>query len=116
MCTRRPTGTRYTFSRYHSAMTVKTANSFWFLVLLSIATPALAEPVSHPPGAYVSVNGAKLWYESEGQGEALVLVAGGPGESHDTFHPYFSSLASHYRIIYFDAFGRGKSDRAAKAS
>lgn len=38
--------------------------------------------ISHPHGAYVTVNGAKLWYESEGSGEPLILIAGGPGFSH----------------------------------
>jgi len=66
----------------------------------------------HPEGDYVNVNGARLWYESEGSGEPLILVSGGPGISHDYFHPYFSSLRDSYRIIYFDALGRGKSDRA----
>ena len=66
----------------------------------------------HPKGDYVSVNGARLWYESEGSGPALVLISGGPGISHDYFHPYFSSLANSYRVVYFDALGRGKSDRA----
>ena len=58
------------------------------------------------------VNGAKLWYKSEGKGEPLLLIAGGPGSSHSFFHPYFSVLTDSYRVIYFDAFGRGKSDQA----
>jgi proline iminopeptidase len=66
----------------------------------------------HPKGDYVTVNGARLWYESEGSGEPLILISGGPGISHDYFHPYFSALRDSYRVIYFDAFGRGKSDRA----
>lgn len=58
------------------------------------------------------MNGEKLWYESEGKGPPLVLISGGPGAPHDIFHPWFSVLADRYRVIYFDAFGRGKSDRA----
>jgi proline iminopeptidase len=61
---------------------------------------------------YITVNGAQLWYESEGAGEPLFLISGGPGNSHDYFHPYFLALRDSYRIIYFDALGRGKSDRA----
>jgi proline iminopeptidase len=75
-----------------------------------------AAVVKHPPGAYVEVNGAKLWYESEGVGEPLVLIAGGPGAPHNIFHPFFSRLADRHRVIYFDAFGRGKSDRAKSAN
>jgi proline iminopeptidase len=66
----------------------------------------------HPSGDYVLVNRAKLWYESEGKGPPLVLISGGPGAPHNVFHPWFSALADHYRVICFDAFGRGKSDRA----
>ncbi len=62
------------------------------------------------------MNGAKLWYESEGQGEPLVLISGGPGDSHSIFHPFFSRLADTHRVIYFDAFGVGKSDRARSRS
>ena len=68
-------------------------------------------PMKHPAGAYAQVNGAKLWYESEGEGEPLLLVAGGPGDTHSEFHPFFSNLASQFRVIYFDALGVGKSDR-----
>ncbi len=69
----------------------------------------------HGSGAYVSINGKKLWYESEGDGPPLVLIAGGPGRSHDYLHPWFSSLARNRRVIYFDAFGRGRSERAKSA-
>jgi proline iminopeptidase len=84
----------------------------------SAGAPSTARSVSplHPKGDYVTVNGARLWYESEGSGEALVLISGGPGISHDYFDPYFSSLANSYRLIYFDALGRGKSDRAKNPS
>ena len=75
-------------------------------------TEISAAHASHPRGDYVTVNGAKLWFESEGSGEPLVLISGGPGFSHSYFHPYFSVLSSSYRVIYFDSFGRGRSDRA----
>ena len=82
----------------------------WTLALFSCADGQT--PVTHPAGAYAQVNGAKLWYETEGQGEPLVLVAGGPGDSHSEFHPFFSKLADRFQVIYFDALGVGKSDRA----
>lgn len=70
--------------------------------------------IKHAPGDFVVVNGAKLWYESEGKGEPFLLIAGGPGSSH-YFEPFFSVLAASNRLIYFDAFGRGKSERAKSA-
>ncbi len=86
------------------------------IVVLLLLTVSASADVKHPAGSYVTVNGAKLWYESEGTGEPLLLISGGPGMSHVYFHLYFSALADRYRIIYFDAFGRGKSDRAKDSS
>src|SRR5882724_352316 len=82
------------------------------LAILSRSHAQSLPAIGHPPGDYVTVNGAKLWYESEGQGEPLILISGGPGDSHGIFHPFFSRLANQHRVIYFDAFGVGKSDRA----
>jgi proline iminopeptidase len=67
----------------------------------------------HPPGDFATVNGVKLWYESEGSGPPLLLIAGGPGLPHGYLHPHFSQLAKSYRVIYFDAYGTGKSDQAS---
>jgi proline iminopeptidase len=59
----------------------------------------------------IEVNGKKLWVEEEGSGEPLILLPGGPAASHRIFRPYFSSLAARYRIIYYDYYGRGQSQR-----
>ncbi len=102
----------------------------WFVVLSCIAFFARpgfgresaemsapgAPAIVHPPGNFIAVNGARLWYEMEGKGPAIVLIAGGPGASHDYFHPFFSRLARTHRVIYLDSFGRGKSERAKAAS
>lgn len=91
------------------------ASALWTLALLPSAyaqTPVKQTSVKHPAGAYAQVNGAKLWYETEGRGEPLVLVAGGPGNSHSEFHPFFSKLADRVKVIYFDPLGVGKSDHA----
>jgi amidase len=70
----------------------------------------------HPPGEFVIVDGARLWVEQVGTGEPVLLIAGGPGCSHGYLHPSFDALAATHRVIYFDAFGRGKSDRAQEPS
>ena len=82
------------------------------LAFLIMNIQIFPQQVYHPKGAYVKVNGANLWYETEGSGQPVVLIPGGPGDSHTYFHPWFSELAKHYKVIYYDAFGRGKSDRA----
>ena len=93
-----------------------------FLSLLTFAAPNFGQnsnsPTSsgntslHPAGDYVTVNGTRLWYESEGAGQAVVLIPAGPGVPHGYFHPHLSPLAKSQRVIYYDAFGTGKSDRA----
>ncbi len=87
----------------------KTLSAFFLFIL---AASVWSQEIKHPNGDFVTVNGAKLWYESEGTGEAVLIIPGGPGNSHIYFHPYFTELAKLFRVIYFDAFGRGKSDRA----
>lgn len=94
-----------------------------FASLLALAIPGLAQnstsvprpgegAARHPPGGYVVVNGTRLWFESEGSGQALVLIPAGPGVPHGYFHPHLSPLAKTQRVVYYDAFGTGKSDRA----
>jgi proline iminopeptidase len=61
----------------------------------------------------VDVGTTRLWIEEEGRGEPLLLLAGGPANSHLTFHPYFSALADTHRVIYVDYRGRGRSDAVA---
>jgi len=68
-------------------------------------------PDSEKDGKYVTVNGAKLWVVTVGKGDPLILIAGGPGGAHPGLRR-FDSLANNYMLIYFDAFGRGKSDTA----
>src|SRR5947207_13400705 len=71
-----------------------------------------AAPVNHPPGRHHEVRGHRLWVETEGQGDPVVVLAGlGPAGSHVIFHPFFSSLASTHQVIYVDLHGRGRSDR-----
>ena len=64
----------------------------------------------HAAGEYLDIPGGRLWVESEGSGEPLLLLPGGPASSHLTFHPYFSALADQYRVLYLDYRGRGKSE------
>jgi proline iminopeptidase len=64
----------------------------------------------HVAGEYLDIPGGRLWVESEGSGEPLLLLPGGPASSHLTFHPHFSALADQYRVLYLDYRGRGKSE------
>jgi proline iminopeptidase len=77
----------------------------------SMTTSALS--FTHPHGKLVPVQDTHLWVETEGSGDPLILLVGGPANSHVSFHPYFSALADQFQVIYYDYRGRGKSDRSA---
>lgn len=64
--------------------------------------------IAHPPGRLVDIGDTRLWIETEGTGEPLLLLPGGPASSHLVFHPYFSELTDH-QVIYVDYRGRGRS-------
>jgi proline iminopeptidase len=81
------------------------------LILFQCATQAQKLPDSYTDGKYVTVNGAKLWVVLVGKGDPIIIIPGGPGGAHLGYRS-FDSLAKDNEIIYFDAFGRGKSDTA----
>ncbi len=82
------------------------------LILLFISLFALPVQAQNDSDTYATVNGGKIWYQVKGEGEPIVLIPGGPGNSHLYFTPWFDELSKNYKVIYFDAFGRGKSSRA----
>src|SRR5579864_2959707 len=82
---------------------------------LSLASAQSASPPRHPHGEFLNLLGKRIWYESVGQGEPLLLIPGAGG-AHDYFHPFFAPLERSFRVIYFDGFGRGNSERAKSPS
>jgi len=62
--------------------------------------------------SFAKVNGEKIWFQIKGAGEPVVLIPGGPGSTHEIFLPWFNVLSRDFRVVYFDAFGRGKSSWA----
>lgn len=86
---------------------------FFLFSFLFMATLVWAQkyPSSYTDGKYVTVNGAKLWVVLVGHGDPLIIIPGGPGGAHLGYR-VFDTLAKDNLIIYYDAFGRGKSDTA----
>jgi proline iminopeptidase len=94
--------------------------NFVLLVFLAnsifcLSAQNITYPDSWTGGQYYTVNGAKLWVITVGQGEPLILIAGGPGGTHRGLRQFDSLAKSNIQLIYFDAFGRGKSDTARDA-
>ncbi|WP_175478863.1 alpha/beta fold hydrolase [Rubrimonas cliftonensis] len=81
------------------------------------ATRARAEPAaSHPPlGAFVTVEGLRIHYVSEGEGPPVVLLHGASGNLRDfTFSLTGRLAAMGMRAVAFDRPGLGWSDRPAE--
>src|ERR1700733_1465006 len=60
---------------------------------------------------YVDANGVLLYYVAMGHGKPLVILHGGPGQSHDYLLPYLLPLMRENRLIFMDERGSGKSER-----
>ena len=89
-----------------------------FLFACSLSKAQNAKDSIHFPdswndGHYYTINGAKLWVVAVGTGEPLIVIPGGPGGNHLPYRKFDSlTVMGNIQMIYFDAFGRGKSDTA----
>jgi len=90
---------------------MKTYLTILFALVISVTIYGQTFPDSETDGKYFEVNGAKLWTVSFGEGEPLFFIAGGPGNNHYGLRR-FDSLSTTNTLVYYDAFGRGKSDTA----
>jgi len=92
--------------------------AFVILSLIAFCSSLFAQafPSSWTDGKYYEVNGAKLWVVTVGTGEPMFMIAGGPGGAHKGLRSFDSlSVKGNIQLIYFDGFGRGKSDIAKDA-
>ena len=76
---------------------------------------------------YVTVNGARLFFDVDGEGltpdgkamrqkPTVIMVHGGPGADHSISKPYFSQLKDIAQVIYYDHRGNGRSDLCDETS
>lgn len=70
---------------------------------------------------FATVNGARLFFDVDGEGltpdggsmrrkPAIILVHGGPGADHTIFKPGYSQLTDIAQLVYYDHRGNGRSD------
>ena len=60
-------------------------------------------------GKYAAINGAKIYYEEYGEGEALLLIHGN-GANIKSMGNQIDYFKTHYRVIVADSRGHGKSE------
>ncbi len=67
-----------------------------------------AQHTETQPGHYIQANGLDIYYEEHGQGNPLLLIHGGllTGNS---WKPYLTAFAEHYRVITPDSRGHGRT-------
>jgi proline-specific peptidase len=59
---------------------------------------------------FVESSKLRLYYETEGEGDPLILLNGGPGFPHDYLQE-LTALAPYARLVFYDQRGTGKSDK-----
>jgi pimeloyl-ACP methyl ester carboxylesterase len=60
-------------------------------------------------GHHVQVPGARLYYQTQGNGPTLVLLGGGPANA-DTLAPLAAQLAGRYTVVSYDRRGYSRSE------
>jgi pimeloyl-ACP methyl ester carboxylesterase len=86
------------------------------VLCLLLAAPLPAQSITDQPsygdnpqaGHFAEVNGIRMYYETYGQGQPLLVIHGN-GQSIAAMHFQIEHFAPHYRVIAADTRGHGKS-------
>ncbi|WP_090825821.1 proline iminopeptidase-family hydrolase [Paenibacillus sp. yr247] len=67
---------------------------------------------------FIDVPGGRVWYIRVGSGNKtpLVVLHGGPGNTHDPLKAVLQALADERSVIFYDQLGSGNSDRPTDPS
>lgn len=57
----------------------------------------------------IEISEAKLFYETMGQGDPIIVLHGGPGLSYEYLMPQMGKLAENHLVIFYDQRGSGRS-------
>ena len=77
------------------------------IILLTLSVLFLSELIAQD-GSYANVNGIRLYYEIQGDGEPLVLLHNF-STSHKVWEPWIDSLSIDFKLIIPDLRGHGNS-------
>jgi len=78
------------------------------LILFMLICFASFAEANHKEG-YIELEQAKLYYQSFGQGDPIIIVHGGPCAGMSYLLPQMKELAKNHQIIFYDQRGCGKS-------
>ena len=65
---------------------------------------------AYAQSGYVSVDGAKLYYQTIGKGTPVIMLHGGPGLDHTYFLPQMRKIGEKHQAVFYDQRGSGKSE------
>jgi proline iminopeptidase len=68
--------------------------------------------VANRTEGYIDVGPGRVWYESVGEGPAILLLHGGPGASSDYLVPLMELAQDGYRVVRYDQLGSRRSDKS----
>lgn len=85
---------------------------FGFFLLCIVAMPAMSDAGDMKSGT-AEVNGTKLYYEVQGEGQPLVFIHGG-GFDRRMWDDQFGLFSKQFKVIRYDVRGYGKSATPTK--
>lgn len=87
----------------------------WVGVAHAAPAPAAHTLIERGDG-YLEGCNAVIYYEVIGHGRPLLILHGGPGDTHQYFLPYLLPLARHHKLVFIDERGSGRSQRLSDVS
>jgi proline iminopeptidase len=72
---------------------------------------AVADVLARATEGFIDVPGGKVWYQSAGNGEPLLLLHGGPGATAIYLEALMPLCEQGYQVVRYDQLGSGRSDR-----
>lgn len=77
---------------------------------------SLTEVLASATEGYIDVPDGKVWYQSAGSGEPLLLLHGGPGVTSTYLEKLMLLAHSGFQVVRYDQLGCGKSERPGDLS
>lgn len=72
---------------------------------------SVADVLAHTSEGFIAVPDGKVWYQSAGEGEPLLLLHGGPGAPSIYLEALMQLAHAGYQVVRYDQLGCGKSDQ-----
>ena len=72
---------------------------------------AIADVLARATEGFIEVPDGKVWYQSVGTGEPLLLLHGGPGATSTYLEALMTLADNGYQVVRYDQLGSGKSDQ-----